>query len=157
MSTCPICYNPNADTEPWEGMIRCKDHEACGKYLREVFMAPVTNMEHPRLAGLPEFAQDVCARQGNPLLMVGGGSLNLSELCHMMIGEGQVREVEKYRAILKRIAGLHVQLVDEEGSINVEIARLLEDMPEETVECVTCEERIRISDRHCPCCGTPRA
>lgn len=110
MPACPVCYNPNADTEPWEGMIRCKDHEECGRYLREVFMAPVDNMEHPRLEGLPEIAQDVCARHGDPLLMVGGGSFNLSDLCRMMIGEGEARAqstVDKLEGELRRTRSGH--------------------------------------------------
>lgn len=153
MTACPVCFNPDADTEPWEGMVRCKDHDECGRYLREVYMAPATFMEHPRFANLPEIAQDACARSGDPLIMVGGGSFSLSHLCEMMIGEGQHREVEKYRPIIKRIARLYTQLVDDEGSINAEIARLLEEMPEEQVDCIECDERLFVSEHVCPRCG----
>lgn len=40
-------------------------------------------------------------------------------------------EIEKHRAILKRIARLYTQLVDDEGSVNAEIARILDEMPDE--------------------------
>jgi hypothetical protein len=88
MSACIACgHEGEAAFNVKVGAETCVDKVACKERLL-ASLRPPRDMTDPRLKGLPEIAQDAIVRCGDPLLMVNGGSLNLSDLCRICVAEG---------------------------------------------------------------------
>lgn len=83
---CSICMTNEQNIGSWESTKRCIDRDQCAENIFAL-VRPVRDMDHPALMGLPEIARDAIARAGDPILMICGGSLKMSDLCKIVAAE----------------------------------------------------------------------